>query len=230
MCVNYLPPSRQMVLDFFHADPPAEDWKSEAWKDYAMPIILPDGQGGRRTELANYSLVPRNKIPPGVRPFDTMNARIETIGQLRHYKGPWHRAQLCLVPCTGFFEPCYETKAAVRWQIGMADSSPFAVAGMWHTWDEPDGGIRYSFTQVTINADQHPLMKRFHKPGDEKRSLVIVPVDDYDEWLYCRAPEIARTFCRLYPAEQMRSWPDPLPSRAAKSSKTKGDDATLSLF
>jgi hypothetical protein len=30
----------------------------------------------------------------------------------------------------------------------------------------------------TLNADSHPLMKRFHKPGDEKRGIVILPPSD----------------------------------------------------
>jgi hypothetical protein len=37
-----------------------------------------------------------------------------------------------------------------------------------------------------MNADEHPLMRRFHKPGDEKRALVIVPRSDWDEWLSCK--------------------------------------------
>ena len=33
---------------------------------------------------------------------------------------------------------------------------------------------------ITINADEHALMRRMHKPGDEKRSLVILPHDEVD--------------------------------------------------
>ena len=27
---------------------------------------------------------------------------------------------------------------------------------------------------LTINADAHPLMRQFHRPGEEKRSLVAI--------------------------------------------------------
>lgn len=74
---------------------------------------------------------------------------------------------------------------------------------MWRGWTEPDGTTRYSFTQLTINADDHPLMKCMHKPGDEKRSLVIIPPDRYGDWLLCRNPEVARTFLTSFPAEKM---------------------------
>ncbi|VEB43015.1 Uncharacterised ACR, COG2135 [Chromobacterium violaceum] len=121
-----------------------------------------------------------------------MNARAETIGEKPTYKAAWRKCQLCLVPMQAFFEPCYETGKAVRMRIGMAGGEPFAVAGMWREWQEPEGSTSYAFTQITINADEHPLMKRMHKPGDEKRSLVVISRSDYDEWLSFRDPEFAR--------------------------------------
>jgi hypothetical protein len=32
---------------------------------------------------------------------------------------------------------------------------------------------------LTVNPDERPLMNRFHKPDDEKRSVVIVPPTEY---------------------------------------------------
>lgn len=60
-------------------------------------------------------------------------------------------------------------------------------------------------------------MKRFHKPGDEKRALVIVPRNEWDDWLSCDDPEYARSFMRPFPSEQMRSWEFPVPPRAKKT-------------
>jgi hypothetical protein len=36
---------------------------------------------------------------------------------------------------------------------------------------------------LTVNADQHPVMRQFHKPADEKRTPVIVAPHLYDAWL-----------------------------------------------
>lgn len=36
---------------------------------------------------------------------------------------------------------------------------------------------------LTINADGHPVMGRFHRPGDERRSLVVVPPNAWLNWL-----------------------------------------------
>ena len=38
---------------------------------------------------------------------------------------------------------------------------------------------------LTINADDHALMRRFHKPGEDKRVVVILDETEYDAWLDC---------------------------------------------
>ncbi|WP_202423752.1 hypothetical protein [Duganella margarita] len=124
-------------------------WKTETCKDYGAPIVRRSVDGRREGLLASYGMVPRKRIPPGVRPFDTMNALAETVGQLRS--------------CCG------------------------------------EAGPEHSFTQLTINADEHPLIKRFHKPDEEKRALVILPQAEWDDWLDCTDPEYARSFLRPLP-------------------------------
>lgn len=219
MCVNYLSVPREVAEGVFDASfGAAGHWPGgELYRDYLGPIIIGDERGRRRGLLASFGLVPKAKMPPG-RHFDTMNARDDTVGQLRNYRPFWLRGQLCLVPMAAFFEPNWEQEQHVRWRIGMADDSPFAVAGLYRQWEAPDGSVSTSFTQLTINADDHPLMRRLHRPGEEKRSLVIVPASDYDDWLSCRDPERARGFLRPYPAEAMKGEPAPkaVPPRAAK--------------
>jgi putative SOS response-associated peptidase YedK len=219
MCVNYRPPDPEMLNTvmglMITLDDHPVNWRLETWKDYDAPIVR-KGAGGREGLLATYGMVPRKKIPPGVKVFDTMNARSETVGEKRAFSGAWKRSQHCLVPMTAFYEPCYESGKPVRWGIGMADQSMFAVAGLWREWETEDGHV-HSFTQLTMNADEHPLMKRFHKPGDEKRALVIVPQEEWDDWLNCENPEFARTFLRHFPAELLRSWEFPVPPRSKKS-------------
>ena len=40
-----------------------------------------------------------------------------------------------------------------------------------------------SMTMLTINADQHPFMSQFHKPEDEKRSIVVIEPEHLKDWL-----------------------------------------------
>ncbi|WP_347232482.1 SOS response-associated peptidase family protein [Paraburkholderia sp. RAU2J] len=58
-----------------------------------------------------------------------------------------------------------------------------AITGLWRAWEQADGPPTLSFTMLTVNADEHPLMRRFHKPGDEKRGVVIIRADAYSDWL-----------------------------------------------
>jgi hypothetical protein len=36
---------------------------------------------------------------------------------------------------------------------------------------------------LTVNADEHPVMRQFHKLGDEKRTPVIIAPELHDNWL-----------------------------------------------
>ncbi|MBN3855178.1 SOS response-associated peptidase [Paraburkholderia sp. Ac-20340] len=214
MCTNYAAARRDRLFRHFGIEPPDSPWRDEIYKDYAAPIIR-HVDGALRADLATFGMVPRKHIPPGVRVFDTMNARAETVGEKRSFSGAWKRQQLCLVPCEAFYEPCYETGKAVRWRIGLRSGEPLAIAGLWREWAEPDGPA-FSFTMLTVSAAEHALMSRFHKPGDEKRSVVIVPPAQYDDWLACRLADEARTFLTLFPVSLMDAAPAPAAPRTPK--------------
>jgi hypothetical protein len=75
---------------------------------------------------------------------------------------------------------------------------------------------------------EHPLMRRFHKPGDEKLSVVIIRPGAYEDWLSCRSTDEARSFLQLYPADEMHAEPFPLPPRASKTKSTdEGQESLL---
>lgn len=222
MCVSYHTISRQMSFDFFRTPmEESEAWRDEVYQDYQAPFIIHDQFGRRQALMGSYGLVPQPYRPAAMKRLSTMNARAETLGEKKYYRGPWSAGQLCLVPMTHFYEPNYENGAHERWAIGMADGQPFAVAGLYREWVERDGAVVYAFTQITVNADDHELMKRFHADGDEKRSLVIVPQSAYDDWLSCTDPEVARSFLHLYPARLMQAVPAPRP-RLAKPKPDSG--------
>ncbi|MEM5329553.1 SOS response-associated peptidase family protein [Paraburkholderia sp. JHI2823] len=219
MCTNYAAARRDRLFRHFGVEPPDSPWRDEVYKDYMAPIIqrTTDGQ---TANVATFGMVPRKHIPPGVRVFDTMNARSETVGEKRSFSGAWKRLQLCLIPCEAFYEPNYETGKSVRWRVDLASGEPFAIAGLWREWDDGNDGKALSFTMLTVNSNEHPLMRRFHKPGDEKRSVVIVRPTDYEGWLNSRSTDEARSFLNLFPAELMHAEACPAPPRALKSSTT----------
>ena len=61
---------------------------------------------------------------------------------------------------------------------------------------------------LTVNADEHELFKHFHKPQDEKRMVVILREDQYDEWLDAPAAR-SMAFMQPYPAQLLMATPEP---------------------
>ena len=53
---------------------------------------------------------------------------------------------------------------------------------------------------LTINADEHALMRNFHKPADEKRMVVILPEGSHQDWLTAPSEQAMR-FMAAYPAQ-----------------------------
>lgn len=212
MCANYRPTSRDLLWQRFAVSPPSEDYQLEVWPGYAAPIIRAEAGGERECVLARFGM-----IPPWARDAaiarKTYNARSETVAERPSFKHAWRRGQFCLVPMEAFYEPCWESGKAVRWRIRLANYEPFAVAALWERWRNPvSGEAELSFTMLTLNADAHPLMRRFHRPAAEKRMVAVVPPEAYDDWLHATA-QFGRTFIEPYPAEAMAAQPDPLPPR-----------------
>jgi putative SOS response-associated peptidase YedK len=226
MCVNYVTVKRDSLARFAALDQrapfaPRGAWEHEVWQDYAAPLIVAarsaaSGPAGaeRRCLVGSYGMVPQHRLAPGSRAYATMNARLETVAELPSYRDAWARGQLCLLPMERWFEPNYESGRHQRWAIGRADGLPLAVAGLWRAWDEPDGRRVCSFTQLTVNADAHPLLSRFHRPDDEKRALVPLDPALWDAWLHCRDPEAARRMLVLPDPGLLTAGPEPLAGTA----------------
>ncbi|MBL8436793.1 MAG: SOS response-associated peptidase family protein [Zoogloeaceae bacterium] len=139
----------------------------------------------------------------------TYNARTETVADKPSFRNAWRRRQFALIPVESFYEPCYETGKAVRWRIERADGQPFALAGIWERRMADEGPAHWSFAMLTVNADDHPLMRRFHKPGDEKRSVVVLEPGDFKAWLTARTEAEARTLLQSFDADAMVAEADP---------------------
>ena len=53
---------------------------------------------------------------------------------------------------------------------------------------EISGEVVVSFSMLTVNADEHPIMRQFHKAGDVKRTPVIIQPEHYSRWLGADVP------------------------------------------
>ena len=164
-------------------------YPEETFPGYQAPIlrIADDGSGERECVTACFGMVPSWAELALSR--HTYNARSETVAEKPSYRNAWHKRQFCLVLADNFYEPNYATGKAVRWRIQTEDANPFGIAGIWDKWIDPSTGeLVVSFSMLTVNADEHPVMRQFHKEGDEKRTPVIIQPRDYDDWLGADLP------------------------------------------
>lgn len=124
-------------------------------------------------------------------PYSTNNARSEELAHKASFKQPWARGQRCIIPAESFDEPCWETGKNVWWTFRRSDGMPWGLAGLWNVWvDKATGEVHESFTMLTVNADDHPIMSRMHKPDpklpadqQDKRSVIAIEMEDVDRWL-----------------------------------------------
>jgi len=115
----------------------------------------------------------------------TYNARSETVAKNSVIVQRGKSAIFGLAIMESFYEPSWETGKAIRWRIKRADAEPVAVAFILERFiDKESGEIMFSFSMLTINADNHPIMKHFHKSEDVKRSVVVLSDSDYLSWLH----------------------------------------------
>jgi putative SOS response-associated peptidase YedK len=201
VCSNFQAITRKQadwVASHFQCELPLTDWREEIYPAYQAPFIWQDGEQ-TRCELAQFGLVPvwaADKAKFGLR---TYNARSETVAEKPSYRNAWKRRQFGLAVMQSFYEPNYESGKAIRWRIKRADGVPMAVASIWERFvDHATGEIRFSFSMLTVNATGHPVMKHFHRPEDEKRSIVVLQDADYGLWLKAGQRD-AQTLLKLTP-------------------------------
>ena len=167
---------------------------------------------------AHFGLLPSfaKDIKYGLR---TYNARSETVATLPSFKSTWAKALHCIVPCKAIYEPDWRSGVHVPTRFTAADGGTLAVAGIWQPWKSPEGQWIHSFAMLTINADDHRLMREYHRSDpkrspdhQDKRMVVILPDDAIEAWL--DAPvDRSMDFMRQFPAEQMMATPEPVQAK-----------------
>ncbi|MCB0648557.1 MAG: SOS response-associated peptidase [Saprospiraceae bacterium] len=130
----------------------------------------------RYNPLPNYNVAPTHYMPVitnkdpihfnvyrwGLIPFwakdekigsSMINARIETIQEKATYKNTFQHKR-CLVPMDGFYEWKKDGKQKVPFRIITKDQEVFSVAGMWEHWRNPSGLDIYTYTVITLPANE----------------------------------------------------------------------------
>ena len=185
MCINFTPTRKAAWVKMnFGIELPSTEYPLEAYPGYVAPIVVKSHQSGRTAcGLARFGLIPSWAKDDMISRY-TYNARSETVSGKPSYKKSWKQRRYAIALLDNFYEPNYASGKAERWKIELASHEPFGIAILCDTWTDPSSGeLVTSFTMLTVNADHHPVMKQFHRPGDEKRTPVILSESQFHQWL-----------------------------------------------
>jgi putative SOS response-associated peptidase YedK len=167
-----------------------------------QPILAIPNDGKDAAAFFVWGLIPSWAKDPSIG-ARLINARAETLGEKPSFRSSfkYHR---CLILANGFYEwkQLPGTKSKIPHYIRLQSGSPFAFAGLWDTWQLPDGGTVDSATIITTEPNN--LMASLHN-----RMPVILTPDAYTQWLdpAARTPESLKDLLKPYPSEKMTAYP-----------------------
>ena len=181
-------------------------------------LVVRETPAGRVAEFARWGLIPGWAKDPGIgRRLN--NARLETAHEKPSFRAAM-RERRCLIPADGFYE----------WQPGPMGKQPhfvhpaqgglFGFAGLYETWQGPDGPVT-TCAILTTGANDH--MRRIH----DRMPAILVP-DAYGQWLALalRDGPAAGRLIAPWPDAQTASRPV---STRVNSAKNEGEDLVSAL-
>jgi len=107
-----------------------------------------------------------------------LNAQGETLYEKPTWRGPVTDKR-CLVLADGFYESMDVNGIKYPHFIYRKDKQPFAFAGLYNSWKNPEGIWVNSFSIITTEPNE--LMAKIH--NIKKRMPVILPPDKERKWL-----------------------------------------------
>lgn len=180
-----------------------------------VPVIT--NQEPDKIQLFNWGLIPKwIKDPKSAVEISnkTLNARGELMFEKPSFKhaAKHHR---CLVIIDGFYEHHWIKNKSFPYHIFMKNDEPFALGGIWETWEYPDEEIiRNTFSIVTTEAN--PLLTRIHnkpKASIGPRMPLIIPEEFENTWLKSTTDPVdiqeIKDLIKPYDAEEMDAFTVP---------------------
>jgi putative SOS response-associated peptidase YedK len=195
MCGRFIQKSeRRIIAEEFYvqefADPPVVSYNVAPGQ--AAGVIL-GASGGNVYARYRWGLVPSWAKDPTIG-NRMINARSETIAEKPSYRSAF-RKRRCLVPVDGFYEWKQDGKLKVPFFIHDRSGKPFSLAGLWESWNDPEGNRLLTFTILTTDANDR--LRALHD-----RMPVIIPSGARKLWLDSTAEDVKPLFELLKPSEE----------------------------
>lgn len=155
--------------------------------------------GSRVLRLMHWGLVPSWAKDPSIG-NRMINARAETVHQKPSFKKLLGRRR-CLVLADGFYEWRKVQGGKIPMRLVLKGREPFSFAGLWDSWQRPDGGEHQSFTIITTISND--LLKPIHD-----RMPVILQPEGEEKWLAPDVKDMAAlvSFLKPFPSNLMEAY------------------------
>ncbi|MGJ0452788.1 MAG: SOS response-associated peptidase [Methylocystis sp.] len=146
-----------------------------------VEVIRPAG-GGNELVPMRWGLVPSwwkkplNELP------STFNARAETVGEKPMFRSAF-KSRRCIIPASGFYEWTGKRGARTPHYFSSPDGRPFALAGLWESWRDPESDATVDSATIIVGA-ANQWMSCFHN-----RMPVILDWRDVNAWMVGDDPD-----------------------------------------
>jgi putative SOS response-associated peptidase YedK len=167
-----------------------------------QPVLVIPNDDQNTADFFVWGLIPMWAKDPAIG-NRLINARGETLAEKPAFRGSL-KYKRCLILADGFYEwkgaPGRKTKTPFF--IHMKDRKPFAFAGLWDSWNGPDGSQVKTCTIITTTPNE--LMTIIHN-----RMPAILHPRDYAQWLdpSPQTPDQLKPLIKSFPADMMNAYP-----------------------
>jgi putative SOS response-associated peptidase YedK len=145
----------------------------------------------RRLDLLRWGLIPywAKEAAIGNR---MINARAESVAEKPSYRRSFKKKR-CLVAADGFYEWKKDGKLKQPFFIRRRDRKPFAFAGLWDSWRDPERAEPVE-TFTILTTDANDLLRPLHN-----RMPVIIDAESFELWLDPQEEDAAKLQPLLVP-------------------------------
>ena len=200
MCGRYVvkSPSAKLKVRFHLDDAPLFEPRYNVAPTQLVPAVRLEN-GKHRLAMLRWGLIPSWAKDAKIG-YRLINARADTVATKPSFRSAFKRRR-CLVVADGFYEWKRDGKVKQPFFIHRTDAEPFAFAGLWEGWENPEDGKEVQSCSL-ITTEANELMAPIHD-----RMPVILEESANDRWLDADEPvSDLQALLKPYPTDEMAAY------------------------
>ena len=181
-----------------------------------QPVAVIYNESPQTLSSARWGLIPFWSKDPSIG-SRMINARGETVAEKPAFRNLLKKRR-CLVLADSFYEwRKNDDGSKTPMRLMLQSGQPFAFAGLWDSWNTPEGAALRTCTIITTSPNN--LAAQVH----DRMPVILSPTDE-KSWLTSGPEELPflQSLLKAYPAELMKAYPI-----SSRVNSPKNEDATL---